>query len=109
MNITTVSRDAAIIDGCYVHYTRMTLAEENAWRAELARIESQKAPRRQSSRKAPRTSGKPNSRTNYAAAVIGRAMFETVVRVNSPAEIPFDGEAVDSPVYIHASDMYGVA
>jgi hypothetical protein len=108
--MTSVSKCSAVIDGRYVHYTNMTLTEENEWRAELDRQQAQKAPLQVTRRQTARRSGQPSRRVNYAAQAIGRAMFETVVRVNGKADdIPFDGELVDSPVYLHQADEYGVA
>lgn len=120
MTLTSVSKYSAVIDGNYVHYSRMTAEQEEAWRSELARQAKQRPAK--TTKQRPVTAGRGPSnynsrRTNYAEQVIGRSMAELVDRVNqaqSPApaiadDIPFDGMAPDSPAEITGADWYGVA
>jgi hypothetical protein len=106
MKITSVTKDSAVIDGKYLHYTRMTAAEEDAWREELALMPQ--TARRNVARTATRRAGSSCRKTNRTAAQIYGAMLAQVVRVNDPDTIPMDGSAGYYP-QTTATDEYGVA
>lgn len=104
MTFDNVTRDSAVINGTYRHYTKMTAAEEDAWREELA-LQSQPVRQRKTAR---RRAGSCSRQTNRTAAQVYGAMLGQVIRVNDSDAIPFDGVAGYYPQTV-ATDEYGVA
>jgi hypothetical protein len=100
-----VSKYSMVLDGDYIHYTRMTAEQETMWRNELNRIESQKAPRTRKTGKKRNSGGGSPARTFNASAVLARCLIAQIDRKN---EIPMDGMAPSSPTELTGRDYYGV-